>query len=191
MGTLPHRILAAVAVLIGIGLAPVEGQAQVAYKCLRDGRVFYSDRPCDIDAKPVINNVPAQPGQALEHWRYLSRACRQLAEDLQRLRQRDRNGGNEDADESRSYALQQRYESQCWSEDERARSQLVESARDEGERQQALRQQTQSLLDICLEMRRIRDLRRPKAASLPAGERADFERFEANFSRRCSGVLAR
>lgn len=187
----PRRPLAVIALLLSLCAWPTDAQAQAAYKCMRDGRVYYSDRPCEIDAKPVLTSPQDLSGQLPEHWRFLGRNCRQLAEDLHRLRRRDRQNGNEDADEARTYALQQRFESQCWNEEERARRQLVDSARDESERQRALRQQAQTLLDSCLEMRRIRDLRRPTAASLPAGEKADFERFEANFSRRCSGVLTR
>ncbi len=187
----PGSALLAGALLLGVLLLPASAPAQPAYKCTREGRVHYSDRPCEIDAKPVLAGAHPWPADTPEHWRYLGRNCRQLVEDLRRLRTLERSGGGEDTEGARSYALQQRHEHQCGTEEERAHRQLLDSAADEQVRRRSLEQQAQTQVESCLEMRRIRDLRRPTLATLPAGEKADFGRFEANFNRRCAGVLPR
>lgn len=163
--------------------------AQTAYKCTRAGTLYYSDRPCEGEGKPVFDPIrPVRP-ESPAHWKHLGADCRQQAERVQRLRQVAAEGGE------RSHELlqqeQDHYNELCYEDDQRARQRLVDLARDERERLLAVQQQVDSVLQVCTEMRRLRDLRRPRLPSMTAGERTDFERFEANFNRRCTGVLPR
>lgn len=171
-------------------LLALPAQAQTAYKCTRAGSTYYSDRPCEGESKPVFDPIrPVRP-ESPAHWRHLSGPCRQLAERVQRVRQAAGSDGS-DSTQDHLQREQELYNEQCWDDEQRARQRLVDLARDERERTLALQQQSDTVLELCSEMRRIRELRRPRLPAMTAGERADFERFEANFNRRCNGVLPR
>lgn len=160
--------------------------AQATYRCEREGRVLFSDRPCETEARPI--GMRATPPLQPAHWRLLSAACRQRAEQLQR--QSAAAALDEAASESLSNE-RELYDVQCGEEEGLARQRLLDSARDDRERRQMLADEQQHRLARCAEMRRIVDLRRPRVTSMPAGERADFDRFEANFRQRCLNVTAR
>lgn len=187
---LPHpRLLAApLLALCALQASPV--LAQSAYRCQKQGVTVFSDKPCEPDARPVL-----QPARTLadkpEYWQHLGRSCRQRAETLQRLRNALHAGGETEASMETLSLEQQRYETACGEEDDQARRRLVEDARGEAERERAQRKLDEDLLERCIEGRRVRDLRRARLPSMTAGERADFERFESAFNKRCAGVLPR
>lgn len=186
------RLVVATALLGAAGTwaqTPAPGSPQAgAYKCQRDGRVIYSDRPCE--AEPRAAAAAGRPGTP-EHWQHLDRTCRQKAEQLQRLRVALRSTEGEDSTQDTLYLEQQRYEAACAEAEEQARRRVIDTSRSEVERERAQQQQADELLAICHDMRRLRDQRKPRLPQLTPGERTDFERFEANFTRRCSGVLPR
>ncbi len=160
--------------------------AQATYRCEREGRVLFSDRPCETEARPI--GVRATPWVQPAHWRLMSATCRHRAEQLQRqsaAAAQDEAAGESLANERELYDVQ------CGEEESLARQRLLDSARDERERRQMLADEQQHRLALCAEMRRIVELRRPRVSSMPTGERADFERFEANFRQRCLNVTAR
>lgn len=159
-----------------------------AYKCLREGRAIYSDRPCEAESRPATST--GRTGTP-EHWQHLDRICRQKAEQLQRLRVALRTSDGEDSSNDTLYQEQQRYEAACAEAEDKARRRVIDDSRNEVERERARQEQADELVSTCQDMRRLRDLRKPRWPQLTPGERADFERFEVNFTRRCSGVLPR
>lgn len=200
MSTFACGALALAAVLTVAMVRPV--QAQQAYKCVQGGTVRYSDRPCEAEAKPVGTVAPlrVRPGAALDtpaYWRFMSATCREQAESLRRLQ--SQLGTDETAAGHQRFATQQEtYEANCMDEEYRSRERAAEAARAESEQRraedQARRAEEQRLaatLEQCNEMRRIRETKRAQLASMSAGERADLQRFEANFTARCQRIAPR
>lgn len=171
--------------------------AQPAYKCVQGGSVRYSDRPCETtEAKPlgtVAAPAPAQPdGQAgvASHSRFMSATCRQQSESLRRLQEHLVSG--ETAEALQRYAAQQeQYDLRCREEEYRARERAASLMRAEAEQRQNELEARRRELEQCAEMRRILDAKRSQLATMSAGERADLQRFDANFTARCQRASQR
>jgi hypothetical protein len=210
--------LPSAAVLLGAlllsTLCASPSDAQTAYKCTRDGSTYYSDRPCPSDGKTVTAVQPTQPAQPAQSGtpsrsrrsgadqevllRYLGPNCRSKANNILWLQQQ----AVRDDDNGR---LQQRleqeamdYQEYCAADEQQARekmnrksNEVRERERAQQEAERAAQQQLTLSLAQCTEMRRIRDQRRSQLATLTAGERGDFERFEANFASRCTNLAPR
>lgn len=197
---MPTSVLLRLAVVIHLGWAaslpavaqstsPMGTSPQAGtYKCMRDGRAIYSDRPCEAESRPAAST--GRTG-APEHWQHLDRVCRLKAEQLQRLRVALRSSEGDDSSSDTLYLEQQRYEAACAEAEDKARRRIIDDSRSEVERERARQEQADELVTTCHDMRRLRDLRKPRLPQLTPGERTDFERFEVNFTRRCSGVLPR
>jgi hypothetical protein len=189
------RLAAALLVLLFAGWSPA--WAQPAYKCVQGGTVRYSDRPCESAGSKAVGTVvpsttarPDAQGGAPSHWRYLSAACRQQAESLQRLQEQLASGETAELYQ-RLATLQEHYDARCQEEEYRARERAAQLLRAETEQRHAEQEAQRREAEQCIEMRRILDARRAQLATMSAGERADLKRFEANFAARCQRAAQR
>lgn len=180
--------------------------AQSTYKCSTSGSTYYSDRPCPADTKAAAvtlpQPVPSQPAVDLrtEYIAYLGPECRSLKESINALQGARSSGLRSDWELKRRQMadLLERYRGQCLEQERRALSRVHELDQAQRAQQRAAFVQKQAEQerqaaekDQCLEMRRIRQGKRQRLDSMSAGEKADFERFEAAFVARCEGVAAR
>jgi hypothetical protein len=164
-------------------LASAPAEAQRTYKCVQDGAVHYSDRPCAVDA-PVVLDAPRPPERVTPaHWPYLGPRCRTLAEDIRRLRTLRESGTD-------TWRERQTLEDQwdlhnCRADESQARRLVLQASRDESSRQQALARQAADDEALCAEMRRIRRQQEGRQAGMSTGERADLARFVRRSIERC------
>jgi hypothetical protein len=185
---------------VGLVLACAGGAAwsQVAYQCSTDGRTYYSVQPCPSRPSPVqsvgptvreprpsgstVARPPDKPGEHLQHQ---SPLCAELSEGI-------RTGASRGLGSSAQQELREAYRRLCSDDEGRARQLL----KDEMTRQRDLREQEARTARIeldrdkltreqCAEMLRIARGKRQRIESMTAGERADFDRFEATRTARC------
>jgi hypothetical protein len=176
-----------------------EASAQrTLYRCTVDGQTSLSDRPCvggvatglgasgpARDARPVsLSSTPPAP-KASSYLEYLSPPCAGLAEAL-------RTGSARGLAARALYELRSSYQERCSDDDLAARKRFIEDLakqRDARNSQLAVEKRERDLVtqtrEQCDEMYRIAHGRRKKLDTMSAGERADFERFEANWKARC------
>ena len=195
-GTALH--LAAAAVLAGAGPA---ASAQTTYLCTANGRTWQSVQPC-IDGtaappRPVIvpraePRLPPLPGEvrsaerAPDYLQFQSPRCAELSEGV-------RTGAARGLSRATQRELLESYRQLCADEEARARALL----QDERNRQRETREREERAArleldrdklnrDQCAEMKRILQSKRQRLETMTAGERSDFERFEATWRGRCS-----
>lgn len=181
--------------------------AQSTYKCSSSTGVYYSDRPCPVDAKttsmtptlPQPVPTPVAVDSRTGHLAYLSGECRQMNDSFRAL-QSSQPRGRSDWELHRRQVSDavERYRGRCLEEERAARRRVAEADRAEREQQRARlaqreaeQQRAITEKDQCMEMRGIRQAKRQKLDTMSPGERSDFERFESAFKGRCEGVVPR
>jgi Domain of unknown function (DUF4124) len=208
---LPTTTLLLLSCVMVASLWTAPAAAQTAYKCTRDGSTYYSDRPCPGDGKTVTTVQPTQPAQGStpprsrrggadqqELLRYLGPHCRGKATNILWLQQQATRADDDSRMHQRLEQELMDYNENCAADEQQAlekmsrkSNEVRERERAQQEAERAAQQQLTLSLAQCTEMRRIRDQRRSQLATLTAGERGDFERFEANFASRCANLAAR
>ncbi|MEO5845577.1 MAG: hypothetical protein ABIQ33_12135 [Caldimonas sp.] len=185
--------------LLGLALA-AGGQAaaqRMLYRCVIDGKTSLSDRPCAERPSPSFAVIgPArEPRQSMSstpmvskaatHLDYLSPLCAELNEGM-------RNGPARGLGPRALAELHSSYRERCGEDDAVARKRFVEEQakkRDAHNNELLAEKRERDLVKLtreqCDEMYRIAHNRRKKLEALSPGERADFERFEANRKSRC------
>lgn len=135
--------------------------------------------------------VNLRPSAEPSHWARMSPACRQQAQSLQSLQQSvDVRNLQVARQQQRVIAEeQQRYNVVCREEEMRARLVASQALRAEYERELVHKQRQEQQTAQCHEMRRLRDAKLARWDQLTPGERADHERFAANFAQRCQGIV--
>ena len=183
---------------VSIAFASAPSWSQVAYLCASEGRAYYSVQPCPSPPSPVRSVGPtrevrlsaptaprATPDKPGEHLHYQSPRCAEMSEGL-------RTGASRGLGSGAQQELRDSYRRLCIEDESRAR----EQAKDERTRQRDLREQEARAARIeqdrdkltreqCDEMVRIAQAKRQRLESMTAGERTDFERFEATRKARC------
>jgi len=195
-----HRTFVASAVLGTLCLLASESALaqRTMYRCTSEGRTYLSDRPCEGRPSTSLASIgpspqrgrsgpaPDQPvGKASEVLDYLSPECAELREGL-------RNGPARGLG-SRAFAeLSASYRQRCGDEEQKAQKRLGEDRtrkRELREREAAAEQVERDRVKLtreqCDEMYRIAHGKLQKLATMTPGERADFDRFEANRQARC------
>jgi hypothetical protein len=195
-GTAFHFVAAAI--LAGAGTA---ASAQPTYLCTSNGRTWQSAQPCSAEtaAPPRVVIVPRSdprlpplPGEnrpvdkAPEFLQFQSARCAELSEGV-------RTGASRGLGRATQRELLEAYRQQCGDEESRARALLQDErnrqrdARERDERAARLELDRDKLnRDQCAEMKRILQSKRQRLETMTAGERGDFERFEATWRARCT-----
>lgn len=174
--------------------------AQGSYRCVVDGRMVLSDRPCPgastqlrmvgpTHREPMVSRPLTLPsaGPAQDHLKYLNPDCAELSEAIRTAPAR----GVGSATVS---GLHREYRAKCSEEDRLARQQLSEAQSDQRKAERAARDakvqarvQTQREAEQCHEMLRVLHGRRQRASQMTPGELADLQRFEEAYATRCKG----
>jgi hypothetical protein len=195
-----HRTFVASAVLGALCLVASEGAfaQRSVFRCTTDGRAFLSDRPCEGRPSTSLASIGPAPARgrsststdrpvakASEVLDYLSPACAELREGL-------RNGPARGLGSRAFSELANSYRQRCGDEEQKAQRRLGEEHRKKHElrereaaAEQVERDRVQLTREQCDEMYRIVHGKRQKLATMTPGERADFDRFEANRQARC------
>ena len=168
------------------------------YRCTVDGRTSLSDRPCSggppqtglaaigpaREARASYTSTPTV-SKAADYLEYLSPLCAELNEGM-------RNGPARGLGPRALAELHGSYRDRCSDDDQAARKRFAEEQtkkRDarHGEllAEKRERDRIAATREQCDEMYRIVHGRRKKVETMSVGERADFERFEANWKARC------
>jgi hypothetical protein len=187
---------------VGLVLACSSGAvwSQAATLCSSDGRTYTSVQPCPSQPSPVRSAVPTvqeprssgstgtrspdKPGDQLQ---FQSPLCAELSEGM-------RTGASRGLGSSAQQELREAYRRLCSEDARRALQQM----KDEMIRQRDLREQEARTArfeqdrdkltrEQCAEMLRIAQGKRQRFESMTAGERTDFDRFEATRRTRCGG----
>jgi hypothetical protein len=181
--------------------------AQSTFKCSGPGGTHYSDRPCPADAKTTVT-TPVLPKPTPKNLvfdtraaflSYLSSECRQLHETARALQAaRPRTSSEWALYQHQLSDAAERYRSTCMEEEQFAYNRVAEADRLQRQKQrsalearEADEQRMSTEKQQCLEMRSIRKSKRERLASMSAGEKSDFERFESAFTTRCDGVVTK
>ncbi|RQP25308.1 hypothetical protein DZC73_10795 [Albitalea terrae] len=189
------------AALALVGL-PQMAAAQV-YRCSSSSGTYISDKPCGgvpsgklgmvgpTDRRQDYNvgssSITPSVGKAPDHLAYLSPECAQLNDAIRTAPAR---GLKYDVIND----LRNEYRRKC-SEDERnAYQQLAQQQRGERDaRQSQIAAQQQQANESarnreqCGELLRILTAKRRQEATMTPGEKADLQRFQANYEQRCKG----
>ncbi len=197
MAGMPALLAAALSAAAASG-----ADAQTLYRCNNGGSTYVSDRPCGpglpgklgvIGPVPERRNTPAPTyhppvAKAPDHLPYLSPACASINDAIRTAPARG----------LRSAAIQelhQEYRQKC-DEDEQAAQQRFSqekmAQRNERRAQQAAQESERARLvadrERCHELLRILHGKRKQLETMNAGEKADFERFEASYNSRCKAM---
>ena len=183
-----------------LALAAASSWSQMTYLCSVDGRTYHSVQPCPSPPAPVPPVGPAAretrpsgatptraPDKPAEPTQQQSPACAELSEAI-------RTGAARGLGPSGQQELREAYRRLC-SEDARR---ALERLQNELGRQRAVREQEAKTAwleqdrdkltrEQCAEMLRIAQGKRQRMDAMTAGERADFERFDATRRARCGG----
>ena len=195
MGTILIRGLLVVLALSAGGEAAAQ---RTLYRCVVDGRAALSDRPCAggvgtglgaigpaRETRSLHTSAPMSVSKASDYLGYLSPVCSELNEGI-------RNGPARGLGSRALHELQNAYRERCSDDEQNARRRMAEdqTKKREAQKNELLaekreRERVTLSRDQCDEMYRIAHGRRKKLEAMAAGERADFERFEANWKARC------
>jgi hypothetical protein len=172
--------------------------ANPVYRCQGSNGTYVSDKPCQSGSLGVIgptqapayapystsNRLPTAQ-KAPDYLQYLSPTCASLNDGL-------RTASSRGVGYQTQAELRSEYQTKCGEEDAAARRRDYEDklAQREEQRTQvaqdrARRQEAAMSREQCAEMLRILRERRKRFDTMTAGERADVERFEANYHERC------
>jgi hypothetical protein len=185
------------AVLACWGAAPA-AQAQARYQCrTATGATYLSDRPCsaaDSSNAPVYYGPTERPqytrlipsiGEAPEYLGYMSPRCSSLHDAL-------RTASARGLDSRTQSEMRRNYQRECADDESEARAKW---SRERGEKKQLARSEEESARraqertkvqqEQCGEFKRILVTKRQRT-DLTEGEKADLQRFEANYKARCT-----
>lgn len=183
-----------------LALGASAASAQGVHRCTdANNRVFWSDKPCPGNGATRITSYGPAPTRdtsssyqpplqkAPDHLKYLSQECAFLNDAMRTATARG--VGNATQRE-----LSEEYMRKCRDNDHDARRRVNDEetqrrvqSREQVVAQQRQREQDAASVEQCREMGRIVAERRKKQDTMTAGERGDFERFQANFNDRCRG----
>jgi hypothetical protein len=179
-------------------------QAQVRYQCRSaSGSVYLSDRPCATSNTNTNTNTSNAPiyygpterpqytppipgiGEAPEYITYMSPRCSALHDAM-------RTASARGLDYRTQSEMRRNYQREC-SEDEsearakwaRERGEKKQLARSEEESARRAQERTKQQQEQCGEAKRILVTKRQRT-DLTEGEKADLQRFEANYKARCT-----
>ena len=193
-----HRV----AMIAVIALAALAGasatHAQVRYQCRSgSGDVYYSDLPCggDTSSAPVYYGPTEQPpshprpiapiGEAPEWITYMSPRCSALHDAM-------RTAAARGPDYATQNEMRRNYHRECGEDEGEARTKWArergekrQMARTEEEQQKRAQERTKLQQEQCGESKRILVTKRQRT-DLNEGEKAELQRFEANYKARCS-----
>jgi hypothetical protein len=187
----------AAAVLACWGMA-ASAQAQARYQCrTSSGSIYLSDTPCSTSGSsnpPVYYGPTERPqytrpipgvGEAPEYITYMSPRCSALNDAL-------RTASARGLDSHTQSEMRRNYQREC-AEDEadarakwaRERGEKKQLARTEEESARRAQERTKLQQEQCGEAKRILVTKRQRT-DLTEGEKADLQRFEANYKARCT-----
>jgi hypothetical protein len=193
----------AVSLIAGILVAAAAqpARAQTTYVCALNGRSWPQAQPCPEGATtqhriaaPLRSDASPPPSPAGRnpsdrppaHLQFQSPRCAELGEAV-------RTGASRGLGRPALQELYEAYRQQCGDEEARARNLLLEErnrqrdAREREERAARLELDRDKLnREQCAEMKRILQTKRQRLETMTAGERGDFERFEATWRARCT-----
>lgn len=193
------RTLARVALAAALAVAANSAMAQT-YRCTKGSSTYYSDRPCKQEFGAIgpqqghrepayqANTGYIPPvGKAPDHQRYMSATCASLNDAI-------RTGPARGLTSSTMNDMRNEYSAKCGEEERAAMKRAWEDRRQKGEEQrsqqmaeQAEQRRETTSREQCAELLRILAGKRRQFDSMNAGEKADFQRFEANYNQRCKG----
>lgn len=192
------RLSLGAGVLVMAAVAPSGAFAQV-YRCSNGGSTYISDRPCNgaplgklgslgpTDRTRDISTPSYTPpiGKAPEHQAYMSAQCASLNDAI-------RTGPARGLQSSSMQDLHNEYRQKCQEEESAAQQRLRQQkmAERSGRQSQQMAEQvrrnaTVTSLEQCNELLRILSSKRRQFDGMNAGEKADYQRFEANYNARC------
>jgi hypothetical protein len=168
------------------------------YRCNNNGSMVLSDKPCpgastrltaigpDPYADAARSNTYIPPvGKAPEHLPYLSPECASLNDAI-------RTGPARGLRSQTLSDLHSEYQQKCAEEDQAARQRLWQEKsaqrqerRSQEQAQQAAQARATTSREQCSELLRILHGKRKQLEGMTAGEKADLQRFEANYNERC------
>jgi hypothetical protein len=189
------------AAVLALAALPQLAAAQV-YRCSSSSGTYISDRPCSGVPSGKLGmvgpserrqeyansstNTPSV-GKAPEHLAYLSPECAQLNDAIRTAPAR---GLKYDV----IGELQNEYRRKCSDDERNAYQQLSQQKRGERDaRQSQMNAQQQQATEAarnreqCGELLRILTAKRRQEAGMTPGEKADLQRFQANYEQRCKG----
>ena len=192
------RTLVRVAVAAALASAALGAMAQSAYRCTKGSQTYYSDRPC----KQELGSIGPQQGyrepsysshttyvppvgKAPDHLKYMSATCASLNDAI-------RTGPARGLTSSTMNDMRNEYDTKCREEERAATQRAWEDRRLKGDEQrnqqiaqQAEQQRSSVNKEQCAELLRILAGKSRQFDGMNAGEKADFQRFEANYNQRC------
>ena len=194
------RMLARVAVAAALAVAAHGAMAQATYRCTKGSSTYYSDRPCKQELGSIGPQqgyrepaYPARPayippvGKAPDYLKYMSASCASLHDAI-------RTGPARGLTSSTMSDMRHEYDNKCRDDERSAMRRAREDRRAQGEEQrnqemaqQAEQQRETTSREQCAELLRILAGKRRQFDGMSAGEKADFQRFEANYNQRCKG----
>lgn len=166
------------------------------HRCSSDGRVYYSDRPCNGDTKLQMYGPartyperysPSTPGvpKAQEHVKYLSPACASISEAI-------RTGPARGVRGDVIQGLHEEYREKCSIEDQEARAQSRQERNNQQQTQVAQRentaaerQQARERADRCNGMRDVISLKRKRESELNPREVEALRSLEKTYNEVC------
>jgi hypothetical protein len=173
--------------------------AQVRYQCrTATGSIYISDRPCGStgSVSPPVYYGPTEQtptytrplpgiGEAPEYITYMSPRCSALNDAL-------RTASARGLDSRTQSEMHRNYQRECAEDESDARSRWAgergekkQMARSEAESAKRAQERTKLQQEQCAESKRILLTKRQRT-DLTEGERAELQRFEANYKTRCS-----
>lgn len=190
-----------IGVCVALASSALPAAAQGMYRCTVGSSTYLSDRPCTAASSntklgyiapqperpiaPVMSYTPSM-AKAPDHLVYLSPACSSLNEAIRTGPARGLRG-------SAINDLHNEYRTKCAEEEAEAHQKLSRERQDqhlarrqEQSAQQAEQQRSTREREQCHELLRILHGKRQRLAEMNAGEKADFERSEANYHARCA-----
>lgn len=198
-----YKILGQLALGVAGVLAMVVPQAASAqvYRCSNGGSTYLSDRPCSGVPAGKLGMVGATPdrshdystasayvppvGKAPEHLAYMNAECASLNDAI-------RTGPARGLKSAAMNDLHNEYHRKCQEEESAAYRRLSQqkAAERQEKQSQQMAQQAQANEAVrnreqCSELLRILAGKRRQADAMNAGEKADLQRFEANYNARC------
>lgn len=198
-GNLRRRL--AGALVVGLAaLVPSLAAAQV-YRCSNGGATYISDRPCsgvpagklgvvgptERNREAPSSSYVAPVGLAPEHQAFMNSECASLSDAI-------RTGAARGLKSQTIEDVRREYRNKCSEEDQAARQRMNQAKtaeRNDRKSQQMAEEARQNAAATsraqCDELLRILAGKRRQADGMNAGEKADFQRFEANYNSRCKG----
>lgn len=193
-------VAAGVGAAVFLAFAPQSAHARSLHRCSNGASTYYSDKPCGVhsgkmgaigpapERRHKAYKPPSRPMErAPEFLPYLSGQCASLHDAI-------RTGPTRGLEQQTLRNLRDEYRDKCAEDEREARGRMRKEAReqrDERKKQEQAasleRSRNVAEQDRCGEMKRIVRSRRARFDAMTDGEKADFLRFEDNYTDRCLG----